>query len=266
VTHLGDRVSALVDGQLPVEAAERAHAHLASCRACRDAVEVERALKSRLVALGEPTLPGDLLARLVSLGGPDGPLPPRAGHVPGSPRPVPVPLRAPEPVRVEAGLVGAALAGAGAAGRPLDRHDASRALRTPAALVRAPGYRLLGGRTLLGVSPAAVAAPAGASPGSLRPGGRPGDLVRPPARTAGARRVRFAGAVLGALGVVGAGVGGLVLVTETVGAAPRPSAGVLDSFTVTRTTPAGSPSPSSTLRPEDVSFRPGPSDPSSSRR
>ena len=43
MTHLGDRMTPLVDGQLPVDATERAHAHLASCDGCREAVETERA-------------------------------------------------------------------------------------------------------------------------------------------------------------------------------------------------------------------------------
>jgi len=54
VTHLGERVSALLDGQLSVEATERAMMHLAGCRDCRGAVEFERLTKARLVCLSGP--------------------------------------------------------------------------------------------------------------------------------------------------------------------------------------------------------------------
>jgi anti-sigma factor RsiW len=87
VSHLGDRVTALVDGQLPADATDRAMAHLASCGSCREAVELERLTKQRLASLATPP-PGDaLMARLIHMSGPAGPVPPRPGHVPGSPRP-----------------------------------------------------------------------------------------------------------------------------------------------------------------------------------
>jgi hypothetical protein len=87
MSHLGERVTSLVDGQLPVEAAERALMHIAGCGDCREAVEIERLMKRRLSSLHAPE-PGDqLVGRLLELAGPSGPLPPRPGHVPGSPRP-----------------------------------------------------------------------------------------------------------------------------------------------------------------------------------
>jgi anti-sigma factor RsiW len=49
--HLGDRVSALLDGQLPAEEAERAWAHVHECHACRDRVEREGWIKRRLAGL-----------------------------------------------------------------------------------------------------------------------------------------------------------------------------------------------------------------------
>jgi hypothetical protein len=97
VTHLGDRAAALVDGQLSPESAERATAHLAACRPCRDLVELERLTKARLSALCGPDPTADFVGRLLAMGGPSGPLPPRRGHVPGTPRPRPVSL--PEPHR-----------------------------------------------------------------------------------------------------------------------------------------------------------------------
>ena len=100
MTHLGERITPLVDGQLPADAAERASMHLASCRPCRDAVEAERLMKSRLATLGSPPPGEDLVRRLLHLAGPEGPLPPRVGHVPGTPRPrvVSGPARSTRPV------------------------------------------------------------------------------------------------------------------------------------------------------------------------
>lgn len=87
MSHLGERVATLVDGQLGAQEAERALIHIAGCHKCRHEVEVERLTKTRLAALGCPALGGDLVHRLLDLAGPSGPLPPRPGHVPGSPRP-----------------------------------------------------------------------------------------------------------------------------------------------------------------------------------
>jgi anti-sigma factor RsiW len=100
VSHLGDRAAAFVDGQLTPESAERATAHLASCRACRDLVELERLTKVRLATLAGPAPSADLVGRLLAMGGPSGPMPPRPGHVPGTPRPAPVPVRAQAPAGV----------------------------------------------------------------------------------------------------------------------------------------------------------------------
>lgn len=49
--HLGSRVSALLDGQLPPADAERAWAHVHACHACRDLVEREGWIKTRLAGL-----------------------------------------------------------------------------------------------------------------------------------------------------------------------------------------------------------------------
>lgn len=53
--HLGDRVSALVDGQLTAAEAERAWAHTMTCAGCRRLVEREGWLKSRLSSMSGPT-------------------------------------------------------------------------------------------------------------------------------------------------------------------------------------------------------------------
>ena len=49
--HLGSRASALLDGQLSPEETERAWAHVHACHACRDLVEREGWIKTRLAGL-----------------------------------------------------------------------------------------------------------------------------------------------------------------------------------------------------------------------
>jgi hypothetical protein len=142
--------------------------HLASCRPCRDLVELERLTKTRLSTLVGPKPTPDLVGRLLAMGGPDGPLPPRPGHVPGTPRPQPVPLRSP----------------------------VSAAVRTTS-LQRRP------------------------TP-STRPAGRP-SLLTP-------RRTRLAAVVLGALSVMGVGVGGVAAGSGATGAPARPISPSMDAF------------------------------------
>jgi hypothetical protein len=69
VSHLGSRISALVDGQLSVAATERALAHVASCAQCADALSQARAARRALLASCADDLPPtpDLTARLLSL-------------------------------------------------------------------------------------------------------------------------------------------------------------------------------------------------------
>jgi anti-sigma factor RsiW len=51
IGHLGDRVSALLDGQLTPAEEERAWAHVHTCHLCRDLVEREGWVKTRLAGL-----------------------------------------------------------------------------------------------------------------------------------------------------------------------------------------------------------------------
>jgi hypothetical protein len=51
IGHLGDRVSALLDGQLSPADEERAWDHVHSCHQCRDAVEREGWVKTRLATM-----------------------------------------------------------------------------------------------------------------------------------------------------------------------------------------------------------------------
>lgn len=82
--HLGERVTALVDGELSHDARDRALAHLASCPHCRAAVDAERLTKGRVAALDASGMaPGpspELMARLRAVGhAPEPPEPPQDG-------------------------------------------------------------------------------------------------------------------------------------------------------------------------------------------
>ena len=78
MSHLGDRLSALVDGELNGAERDRAYAHLASCEQCRTEAAELRALKKKLRALisGAPA-EAAMTRRLIAMTGPGGPLPPR---------------------------------------------------------------------------------------------------------------------------------------------------------------------------------------------
>ena len=78
MSHLGDRLSALVDGELDGAELDRAHAHLAGCEPCRTEAAELRALKQKLRALtsGVPA-EAAMTSRLIAMTGPGGPLPPR---------------------------------------------------------------------------------------------------------------------------------------------------------------------------------------------
>jgi anti-sigma factor RsiW len=78
MSHLGDRLSALVDGELGGAELDRAHAHLAGCELCRAEAAELRALKQKLRGLmdGAPA-EAAMTRRLIAMTGPGGPMPPR---------------------------------------------------------------------------------------------------------------------------------------------------------------------------------------------
>jgi anti-sigma factor RsiW len=78
MSHLGDRLSALVDGELDGAELDRAHAHLAGCEPCRTEAAELRALKQKLRGLmdGAPA-EAAMTRRLIAMTGPGGPMPPR---------------------------------------------------------------------------------------------------------------------------------------------------------------------------------------------
>ncbi|MFI6818489.1 anti-sigma factor family protein [Nonomuraea sp. NPDC050328] len=91
MSHLGENVSALVDGELNHMERERALAHLTFCAECRREVESMRALKSRLRSLDGPAMPADLTMSLLLMGEPGGPVPPRERPFPRTFGGVPLP-------------------------------------------------------------------------------------------------------------------------------------------------------------------------------
>lgn len=68
MTHLGSRVSDLLDGRLPVAEEERAWAHVHLCHPCRDLVEREGWVKTQLAGLsgGDRCAPNRLKSSLLS--------------------------------------------------------------------------------------------------------------------------------------------------------------------------------------------------------
>ncbi|MFC5718829.1 anti-sigma factor family protein [Streptomyces gamaensis] len=69
--HLGDRLAALVDGELGHDSRERVLAHLATCWKCKAEADAQRRLKNAFAAAEAPPLSEGLLARLQSLPGSD---------------------------------------------------------------------------------------------------------------------------------------------------------------------------------------------------
>jgi anti-sigma factor RsiW len=67
MSHLGRRLSALIDGELGDTERDQAHAHLVSCEACRAEAAVLRTLKRRVHSLGETSADSALTRRLIAL-------------------------------------------------------------------------------------------------------------------------------------------------------------------------------------------------------
>lgn len=72
--HLGDRLAALIDGELADEPRERVLAHLATCPGCKAEADAQRRVKSVCAGSAPPPPSDGLLARLQGLqgGGPGG--------------------------------------------------------------------------------------------------------------------------------------------------------------------------------------------------
>jgi anti-sigma factor RsiW len=135
LSHLGDRVSALLDGQLSPVEEERAWAHVHGCHQCRDLVEREGWVKTRLAGLSFDTacapssLKGSLLSSLATG------IPPGDAYLAEAPDPRP---RRASLVALGGGAAGAAVMGLLALGAApadaptLDRRTPTTSISTPA--------------------------------------------------------------------------------------------------------------------------------------
>ncbi len=96
MSHLGDRLSALVDGELGHDERDRLYVHLAACQECRAEAAALRALKRRVAALGDPDMDATLLGRLLAFAEPGEPVPKRRRPAGRSGRPRPALLMYPD--------------------------------------------------------------------------------------------------------------------------------------------------------------------------
>ncbi|MBL1110060.1 zf-HC2 domain-containing protein [Streptomyces sp. 5-8] len=167
--HLGDRLSALVDGELGHETRERVLAHLATCARCKAEADAQRALKNVFAEAAPPPPSASLLARLQGL--------PGGGDLDGGGTPSPG---------------GGFLGGGSATGA----FGVRRGERLPFGYVPAPAH---------GFVPAAADGTAGPEGGGFRihPVGRPDD-----GRSA-SRGLRFAFAAAGAVSLAAVALGGV---------------------------------------------------------
>ncbi|MFE4971782.1 anti-sigma factor family protein [Kitasatospora sp. NPDC056651] len=66
--HLGERLSAFVDGELGHDSRDRVQAHLATCPQCLAEADEDRAVKHLLTGAGTPGPSSSLMARLMAVG------------------------------------------------------------------------------------------------------------------------------------------------------------------------------------------------------
>lgn len=200
MTHLGDRIAALADGELSHAERDRALAHVAGCASCRAALEEQRAVRLLLASAAVPEPAPETVATLLSLAAPGGPLPPRARSMPQGP----VVPDLPPPRRL---------------GRPWGRHaDGQRPARRDS---RRPGDRAASRVRRVRVASAGALSVAGLVLGTaFVAGGTAGQApaVVPPVSQLSVEHGRTAGAVT-------VGDPGFGLMAGLSGT-PRPSAGV----------------------------------------
>ncbi len=81
MSHLGELLSALVDGELSGTELDRANAHVAACGACRVEANALRRLKHELRGLADVDGAGDITSRLLAMSDSGGGYPDPAGSV-----------------------------------------------------------------------------------------------------------------------------------------------------------------------------------------
>jgi hypothetical protein len=139
--HLGSRTSALLDGQLPPDEAERAWLHVHACHACRDQVEREGWVKRRLAGLQHDVSAAPEHLKGSLLGAPVGALPSEGYLVAHHDHRV---RRATGLVAIGGGAVGAAVMGVLALGAApadaptIDRRVPVTSINGPADTLRSP--------------------------------------------------------------------------------------------------------------------------------
>jgi len=120
MTHLGQRLSALIDGELDGAERDRVLVHLAKCGPCRAEAVALRTLKRRMSTLGETAADSALTHRLIHLARPEDIFRVRRGtasgtRLPGIAAAAPVPGRGRHELWpiwwLAAGSVGVSLAG-----------------------------------------------------------------------------------------------------------------------------------------------------------
>jgi anti-sigma factor RsiW len=93
MTHLGERMSALVDGELDHAERDRLLGHVADCQPCRSELDLLRKIKARLARSTGPEMSPTLLSKLLAMAEPGGPLPPARRPVAGPSYPIAPPPR-----------------------------------------------------------------------------------------------------------------------------------------------------------------------------
>ncbi|MFI0807833.1 zf-HC2 domain-containing protein [Streptomyces echinatus] len=216
--HLGDRLSALVDGELGHETRERVLAHLATCARCKAEADAQRALKNVFAEAAPPPPSASLLARLQGL--------PGGGDLDGGGTPSP----------------GGGFLGGGSVPETSGAFGVRRGERLPFGYVPAPVHGFL---------PTAADGIAGPEGGGFRihPVGRPDD-----GRSA-SRGLRFAFAAAGAVSLAAVALGGVTtafpgdLTTDARGGSGNGS-------NVTPTRPAGTGAGGGAATPDSQRRRP----------
>ncbi|GHH81454.1 membrane protein [Streptomyces sulfonofaciens] len=190
--HLGDRLAALVDGELGHDARERVLAHLATCPRCKAEADAQRRLKNVFAEAAPPPPSESFLARLQGLPGGDdtGPDPYGGGglgsggvfSVTAPPPPNPLKPRSREPFSLDpAGAQDPVLPGAGhgfrihEVGRQEGERSASRGRRF--------AFAAAGAVSLAAIALGGVSAGAPTAAGGGKQSGPPSNAT--PLRTSG---------------------------------------------------------------------------------